>query len=144
MTSESSNSRAACATWSTARLNASSFAFEGFVNPLSLRTNCNDDARISSSVAGGLKLWSVLIFRHMLFCCHPDLKRCVHCHLRTRTMLSCSPSETHPRERGLSKPAQHRSQRYQEHRARMQRQPQPLTKGPQRSSVPGCPDPYRV
>ena len=56
VTSESSSSRAASATCSTARLKTSSFAFEGFEKPLSFRTNCSDDARISSSVAGGLKL----------------------------------------------------------------------------------------
>ena len=33
--------------------------------PLSLRTNCRAEARISSSVAGGAKFASVLIFRHM-------------------------------------------------------------------------------
>ena len=41
---------------STARSKASSLAFEGRLKPLSLRTNCSDEARISSSVAGGLKL----------------------------------------------------------------------------------------
>jgi hypothetical protein len=30
-----------------------------------LRTYCSAAARISSSVAGGSKLWSVLMFRHM-------------------------------------------------------------------------------
>src|SRR5215469_6815446 len=65
VTRESSSSRAAVATRSTARSKASWFTLEGRVKPLSLRTNCSDDALISSSVAGGLKLWSVLIFRHM-------------------------------------------------------------------------------
>ena len=65
VTSEPSSSWAACATWSTARLNASSLAFEGRVHPLNLRTNWRDEARISSSVAGGSKLCSVLMFRHM-------------------------------------------------------------------------------
>jgi hypothetical protein len=64
VTSESSNSRAALATSSTARLNAGWFALEGRVKPLNLRTNCKEDARISSSVAGGLKLWSVFMLRH--------------------------------------------------------------------------------
>ena len=41
------------------------FAFDGAVKPLSLRTNCNDAARTSSSVAGGSKLKSVLMFLHM-------------------------------------------------------------------------------
>jgi carbon starvation protein CstA len=58
--------RATSATSSTARSNASSFAFDGFVNPLSLRTNWTDAARISSSVAGGSKLKRVLMFRHTL------------------------------------------------------------------------------
>ena len=47
---------AASVTLSTAALNATSFAFEGALNPLSLRTNCNAEARISSPVAGGSKL----------------------------------------------------------------------------------------
>ena len=73
VTRESSSSRAACATWSTARANASSFALEGLVKPLSFRTNCSEDARISSSVAGGAKLCSVLMLRHMRisFSAHP-------------------------------------------------------------------------
>ena len=37
----------------------------GFTMPLSLRTNCSAAARISSSVAGGAKLASVLMLRHM-------------------------------------------------------------------------------
>ena len=37
------------------------------MKPLSLRTNCTEDARISSSVAGGLKLCRVLMFRHIVF-----------------------------------------------------------------------------
>jgi hypothetical protein len=40
-------------------------ARDGRVKPLSLRTNCKAEARISSSVAGGLKLCSVLMLRHM-------------------------------------------------------------------------------
>ena len=35
---------------------AAAFAWDGLVNPESLRTNCKDEAWISSSVAGGLKL----------------------------------------------------------------------------------------
>ena len=63
-----SDSRRWCAAWvtsSTARLNASSFACDGFVNPDSFRTNWSDEARISSFVAGGEKLCSVLMARHM-------------------------------------------------------------------------------
>lgn len=65
VTSESINSRAMLATSSTVWLKTASFAFEGFVNPLSFLTNCSDDAWISSFVAGGSKLNSVLIFRHI-------------------------------------------------------------------------------
>src|SRR5262249_51412420 len=65
VTRASSNSCAVCVTCSTARLKAAWFALEGRVNPLSLRTNCSAEARISSSVAGGSKLCSVLMFRHM-------------------------------------------------------------------------------
>src|SRR6185312_11263798 len=38
---------------------------EGALKPVSLRTNCRDAARISSSVAGGSKLNRVLMLRHM-------------------------------------------------------------------------------
>src|SRR5262245_52727441 len=61
----SSRCCAACATSSTARLNAASLALDGRVKPLNLRTNCSAEARISASVAGGAKLWRVLMFRHM-------------------------------------------------------------------------------
>src|SRR5262245_46712771 len=53
------------ATSSMARSKAFSLAFDGRVKPLSLRTNWNEAARISSSVAGGSKLKSVLMLRHM-------------------------------------------------------------------------------
>ncbi len=65
MTNESSKCCAARAISSTARLNASSFARDGFVNPESFRTNWSDEARISSVVAGGEKLCRVLMARHM-------------------------------------------------------------------------------
>src|SRR5262249_17604393 len=61
----SSRRRAASDTSSTARLNAASLTFEGCAKPLSLRTNCTAEARISSSVAGGSKLNSVRILRHI-------------------------------------------------------------------------------
>jgi hypothetical protein len=57
--------RATAATSSTARLNASTFAFDGFVKPLILRTNCSDAARTSSSVVGGSKLNNGRMLRHM-------------------------------------------------------------------------------
>jgi hypothetical protein len=47
-------------------LNASSFAFDGLVKPLILRTNCSAAARTSASVVGGSKLKSGLMFRHIL------------------------------------------------------------------------------
>src|SRR5438270_3044063 len=50
---------------STARSNASAFAFDGCVKPLSLRTNCRAASRTSASVAGGSKLKSVRMLRHM-------------------------------------------------------------------------------
>src|SRR5688572_15795936 len=56
---------AAAVTSTTARLNASSFTLDGLLKPLSLRTNCSAEARISASVAGGSKLNSVLMLRHM-------------------------------------------------------------------------------
>src|SRR5258705_300242 len=63
--SESIRWRAIVVTSSTARLNTASFACEGCVVPLNLRTNCSADARISSSVAGGAKFASVLMFLHI-------------------------------------------------------------------------------
>ena len=57
--------RATSVTSSTARLNAASLVRDGLEVPLSLRTNCSADARISSSVAGGAKLASVLMLRHI-------------------------------------------------------------------------------
>ena len=51
---------AAAVTSATACSNAASLAREGTENPLSLRTNWSDAARISRSVAGGSKLKRVL------------------------------------------------------------------------------------
>ena len=65
MVNESTSVRAAAATSSTARLNASSLAFDGLVKPLILRTNCSDAAWTSSSVTGGAKLKSGRMLRHM-------------------------------------------------------------------------------
>ncbi len=78
VTSDRRSSCAACATCSTARLKASSLAFEGRVKPLSFRTNCRDDARISSSVAGGLKLCRVLMFRHIVLIFLLTLESALH------------------------------------------------------------------
>ncbi len=56
VTSECSRLVAMRAPSSTARSNASRFAFEGLLKPESLRTNCSEAARISSSLAGGLEV----------------------------------------------------------------------------------------
>src|SRR5437867_7030073 len=56
---------ATAAIWSTAASKAASLAFDGLLNPLTFRTNCNEAARISSSVAGGAKLKRGLIFLHI-------------------------------------------------------------------------------
>ncbi len=53
------------ATSSTARSKAAWFDCDGLVNPLTLRTNCTAAARTSASVAGGSKLNSSLMFRHI-------------------------------------------------------------------------------
>jgi hypothetical protein len=49
---------------STALSNAALLAFDGLLKPLSFLTNCSEAALISSLVAGGSKLNSVLMFRH--------------------------------------------------------------------------------
>ena len=69
MTSVASSRFVTSATSATARANAASFAFDGFVVPLTLRTYWSAAALTSSRVAGGSKLWSVLMFLHM----HPSL-----------------------------------------------------------------------
>jgi hypothetical protein len=53
------------ATSSTASRNAASFALDGLVKPVIFLTNCSDAARTSSSVTGGSKLKSVLMFLHI-------------------------------------------------------------------------------
>src|SRR5436309_988507 len=67
VTSESKKARAAAVISITARSNAASLARDGFVKPESFLTNWSEASRISSSVAGGSKLNSVLMFRHMAF-----------------------------------------------------------------------------
>src|ERR1700712_4152355 len=64
--SDVSSRRAESATSETARLNASAFACDGELNPESLRTNCSAEAWISACVAGGSKLNSVLMLRHIV------------------------------------------------------------------------------
>src|SRR4030095_15511158 len=65
VTSESISLRAVAATSTTAAWNACSFALDGALKPESLRTNWSEAARISSSVAGGSKLYRVRMLRHM-------------------------------------------------------------------------------
>jgi hypothetical protein len=65
VTSESMRTLATSAIPSTARSNAASFAWEGFVKPDSFLTNWSEASRISASVAGGSKLKRVLMFLHM-------------------------------------------------------------------------------
>ncbi len=67
VTSEFSSFEDAIAISATARLKASSFTAEGLANPLIFLTNCKAAAWISSSVAGGSKLYSTLMFLHTLF-----------------------------------------------------------------------------
>ena len=65
VTSPSSSRRVTSAISSTARSKTSWLACDGLVEPEILRTYWSDEAWISSSVAGGSKLWSVLMLRHM-------------------------------------------------------------------------------
>jgi hypothetical protein len=57
-------------TSSTASWKAVSFAFDGFVKPLTFLTNCNAAAWISSCVTGGSKLKRVLMFLHIMLTSH--------------------------------------------------------------------------
>src|SRR5690606_19084406 len=69
--SDATSSRVVAAIATTARSNAAALAADGLVIPLILRTYCSAEAWISSSVAGGSKLWSVRMLRHMAPACHP-------------------------------------------------------------------------
>lgn len=87
---ESSSSRAHSAIERTARSNAASFRFDGLVVPLSFRTNCNAASWISSSVAGGSKLNSVLMFLHMTRS-RLNLRQNVDSDLTMRSLLPIAP-----------------------------------------------------
>src|SRR5690606_19792796 len=63
--SDSSSVLVAAATASTASAKACAFAAEGLVVPATLRTYCSAAACTSSAVAGGSKLWSGRMLRHM-------------------------------------------------------------------------------
>src|SRR4051812_13069671 len=66
--------RAEAVTSSTARLNASSLALDGLDAPLSLRTNWSAEARTSSSLAGGSKFASTLMFLHISLLPHQQIR----------------------------------------------------------------------
>ncbi len=66
--------RAVAATSATASSKAASLDLDGTEKPLSFRTNWSEASRISSSVAGGSKLKSVLMLRHMTW--KADVDRC--------------------------------------------------------------------
>jgi hypothetical protein len=53
------------ATSSIAWRKLASFAFDGLLKPVILRTNCSDAARTSYSVTGGSKLKRFLMFLHI-------------------------------------------------------------------------------
>src|SRR5689334_14658828 len=65
VTRSSRSRRVAAATSPTARSNASALACDGLVEPLSLRTYCSAASCTSASVAGGAKLCSGRMLRHM-------------------------------------------------------------------------------
>ena len=66
--------------------NAASFAFDGLLKPLTFRTNCNEAARISSSVTGGSKLNRVLMFLHTI--CSVVYRRVSSSRRRAATIVS--------------------------------------------------------
>jgi len=68
------------ATASTAASNAAWLAWDGFVDPLTLRTNCSAAAWISSGVVGGSKWWRTRMLRHM--------RRSLHSATMTRPKLT--------------------------------------------------------
>jgi hypothetical protein len=65
VSSDVSKLREIAAISSTAARKAASFAFDGLLKPVILRTYCSAAARVSSSVTGGSKLKSVLMFLHI-------------------------------------------------------------------------------
>jgi hypothetical protein len=67
VTSELRSCLQTAVTPSTAARKAASLAFDDLLKPVTFLTNCREAARISSSVTGGSKLKSVLMFLHMGF-----------------------------------------------------------------------------
>src|SRR5438034_8464556 len=86
--SEVSRRRAEAVTSATARSNASALACDGLLKPDSFLTNCSAEAWISSSVAGGSKLNSVLMLRHIFFSSLPARPRGPHWHNQGRSTES--------------------------------------------------------
>jgi single-strand DNA-binding protein len=78
------------ATSPTAARKAASLAFDGLLKPLNFRTNCSEAARISSSVTGGSKLKSILIFRHIRVpsfpCKRPYVVHGLSCHAHLKLL----------------------------------------------------------
>lgn len=85
VTKEASRVEETCVTWATARLNTSRLADDGAANPLIFLTNCRAAARISSSAAGGSKLYRVLMFLHTV--CSPLWVPTSRCHYNTSHSL---------------------------------------------------------
>src|SRR6202049_2282013 len=84
--SDVSRRRAEAVTSVTARSNASALACDGLLKPDSFLTNCSAEAWISSSVAVGSKLNSVLMLRHICFLLcppGPSVRSTVPRYLRT-------------------------------------------------------------
>src|SRR5438094_3157646 len=81
--------------------NAASFAFDGLLKPLTLRTNCNEAARISSSVTGGAKLKRILMFLHISFAPMCDRRLDRHAALQgIRRILTRAPAGSASRPSG--------------------------------------------
>src|SRR5919112_709913 len=68
VSSEASNRSEILAMSSTAEWKAASFILDGLLKPVTFLTYCSDAAFISSLVAGGSKLKSVLMFLHIKLC----------------------------------------------------------------------------
>jgi hypothetical protein len=80
-------------------------AFDGLLKPLTLRTNCKEAARISSSVTGGAKLKRILMFLHISFAPMCDRRLDRHAALQgTRRILTRTPAGGIPTERRARQP----------------------------------------
>src|SRR5579883_1145644 len=102
VSSECSRRLAIAAISSTAASKVASFALEGLVNPLIFRTNWSEAARTSSSVTGGSKLNSVLIFLHI-----SDFPTC-DASRPSRAALQAKPGAQHERPLAAEHEMRHR------------------------------------